>query len=188
MQIPINITFRDLPVSEALKADIEDKAAKLEQFVEQIISCHVVVELHHKHHHKGNLYQVRIDLTVPGSEIVVSRENNLNHAYEDPYVAVRDAFNAARNQLQAYQDKLKKHVKSHEAPSHGVVARVFEDGFGFIETTDQREIYFHRNSVVNSKFDRLKAGDSVRFVEVAGEQGPQASTVKLEGKHHIVSR
>ena len=96
MKQPLEITFRDVPHSDALEADIRDKAGKLDQFYDRIMACRVMVEAPHSHHHKGNLYHVRIDLTVPDGELVVSRAPKEHHAHEDPYVAVRDAFDAIR--------------------------------------------------------------------------------------------
>ena len=187
MQLPLQITFRNLGQSDAIEADIRERAAKLEQFYNQIISCRVVVEASHKHHHKGNLYHVRIDLKVPNKEIVVSREPHQHQAHEDAYVAVRDAFDAARRQLEDYARLRRQEVKTHEVPAHGHVSQLFpEQHYGKIATPDGREIYFHRNSVLNSGFDSLEVGSEVRFDEEEGDLGPQATTVRLVGKHHIV--
>ena len=116
MQTEIQITFRDIPRSEALEADIREKAAKLEQFYDHIMGCRVMVEAPHQHHHKGYLYHVRIDLTVPGGEIVVKRDPKAHQAHEDAYVAVRDAFDAAKRQLQNYVKKTRGKVKKHATP------------------------------------------------------------------------
>lgn len=187
MKQPLQITFRNMDHSAALEANIREKAVKLAQFCEDIMHCRVVVESHHKHQHQGNLYHVRIDLTVPDQEIVVSREPGAHHSHEDPYVTIRDAFNAATRQLQDYNAKRQLHVKRHEVEAHGRIARLFpSEDYGIIETSDEREIYFHRNSVLSEEFDKLEEGSEVRFVEEMGEEGPQASTVKLEGKHHVV--
>jgi cold shock CspA family protein len=173
--------------SEPLKAMVRNEAEELDKLYGQIIHCRVVVEAHHKHHHKGNLYHVRIDLTVPGRELVVSREPGQHHAHEDVYVAVRDAFNAAGRQLKAFASRSSRDVKTHEVPPHGKISELFtEKGFGKIESSDGREIYFHENSVLNAEFDKLEIGTEVRFVEEEGDQGPQASTVKVVGKHHVV--
>ncbi|MDH5573205.1 MAG: HPF/RaiA family ribosome-associated protein [Gammaproteobacteria bacterium] len=187
MKIPLQITFRDFPQSDALEANIREKADKLEEYYDQIISCRVMVEAPHGHHHKGNLFHIRVDITVPGDEIVVSRSPDQHHAHEDAYVAVRDAFNAARRQLQDFAKKQRRHVKTHEVPPHGVVEKLvpYED-YGTIQTADGREIYFHRNSVINGDLDALEEGAEVRFTESIGDAGPQASTVHVVGKHHIV--
>lgn len=102
MQVPLDITFRGIPHSDAVETRIREKTAKLEQVCDQIISCRVVVEAEHHHQHQGNLYHVRIDLSVPQKQIVVSREHHDKQAHEDMYVALRDAFDAARRQLESY--------------------------------------------------------------------------------------
>ncbi len=187
MKLDLQISFRDMPSSEFLEADIRKRAAKLDQIYDRIMSCRVVVEMPHGHHHKGKLYHVCIDLTVPGEELVVNRSADKNHAHEDAHVAVRDAFNAVRRQLQNYARRRRGDVKSHQAPSHGTISELTPDeNFGRINTPDGREIYFHRNSILDADFDKLEVGDEVRFDESAGDAGPQASTVHIVGKHHIV--
>ena len=109
MQIPLQITIRDVEHSEALETHIRGKVEKLEEFFKSIISCRVVVEMPHKHHHQGKQFNVRIDIGVPGSEIVVNRD----HA-EDIYVALRDAFDAAKRQLEHYARKIRGDIKTHE--------------------------------------------------------------------------
>lgn len=187
MKLPLQITFRNMERSDAIEADVRDKAAKLDEFFQHIMSCRVVVEAHHKHHHKGNLYHVRIDITVPGHELVVSREPKDDHAHEDAYVAVRDAFDAAKRQLEDYSRRLRGDVKSHEVSPHGTVSELVPmEDYGRIATPDGRSVYFHRNSVINADFDSLEEGDAVRFDEEPGDAGPQASTVRVIGKHHLL--
>jgi ribosomal subunit interface protein len=182
MQVPLEITFRNLPPSPAIEADIREKAAKLETFCDRITSARVIVETPHRQHRQGKLFHVRIDVRVPGRQLVVSREPGAHHAYEDIYVAIRDAFDDAKRQLEDYAREMRGTLKTHAPSGHGRVARMHaEDGYGFIETPDGREIYFHRNSVVDAHFDRLNVGDDVRFSEEAGERGPQASTVHMAG-------
>lgn len=187
MQLPLQITFRDMPPSEAVENKIREKAAKLDKFFDRIMACRVSVEAPHAHQNKGKLFHIRIDITVPNGEIVVSRDNHDDHAHEDIYVAIRDAFNAAQRQLQEYAAKIRRDIKSHDVPPHGRVMALFpEMEYGTIQTPDGREIYFHKNSVLSSEFERLEVGREVRFVEEAGDEGPQASTVQVVGKHHIV--
>ena len=186
MKIPLQITFRDMDQSDAVEKAVREKATKLEQFNE-IMSCRVVVRMINKHQHKGTLYQVSIDIKVPGAEIVVSRDRGVDHSHEDVYVAIRDAFDAARRQLQDHHRISHQKVKVHEMPPHGRVTELNSaDNYGRIETSDGRSIYFHRNSVLKDEFDQLEVGSEVRFSEVQGEEGPQASTVQRIGKHHIV--
>lgn len=176
MKIPLQITVRNLSLSEAAERDIRAKAEDLNSINGQIISCRVVVDAPHRHHHKGVLYNLRIDLKVPGKEFIVTREH-----HEDVYVAIRDGFDAVRRRLEDFGRRQRGEVKLHEEISpYGVVLRIFsQEGYGFIETDDGREIYFHRNSVLKEDFGHLKIGSIVRFVEEIGEKGPQASTVQL---------
>jgi cold shock CspA family protein/ribosome-associated translation inhibitor RaiA len=190
MQIPLKIAFEGgLTASDALSARIEHEVAKLERFSDRITACRVVVIGCSGRHHQGALFQVRIQIVMPGrDDIMIDRNPDADHAHEDAYVAIRDAFNAARRRLQAHERRFEGRVKSHETPPHGHVTRLFpEEGYGFIETSDGREIYFHRNAVVNDGFGKLKSGAEVRFAEEEGEKGPQASTVHPIGKSHIVA-
>jgi len=184
MQIPLDVTFRHMEPSAALDAAIREHVQKLEKICGDIIGCHVVVEAPHKHHRKGNLFHFRIDVTVPGKEIVVKRSPDGRHAHEDAYVALRDAFNSMRRQLEDYVRLRRGDVKFHEAAPHGRVSQLYpERDYGVIETPDGREVYFHRNSVLDNAFDKLKIGSALRFAEEAGEKGPQASSVRTLGKH-----
>lgn len=184
MTFPLQITFRNMDKSEALEARIREKAAALTRFEGDIQRCQVVVEAPHRHHHKGKLYTARIEVIVPRGNVVVTRDNQLHHAHEDPYVVVRDAFDAAVRQLEDHVRRLGGQVKRHEEPLlHGRVARfVAEEGYGFIETDEGQEVYFHRNSVTGNGFDRLRVGDAVRLVAGEGDKGPQASTVHVVGR------
>ena len=185
MQVPLEIVFHNVDRSPAVEAAVRERAAKLEQFAE-ITSCRVTVGAPHKAHQQGNLYTVRVDLRFPGGEAVVIRAPSENHSHEDVYVALRDAFKAARRQLQDRQRIRRGDVKPHEAPPHGRIASVDrERGSGRIATPDGREVYFHRNSVLNGRFEHLETGMEVRFSEELGDAGPQASTVHLIGKHHL---
>lgn len=184
MESPLEISFRNMDSSPAVEARIREKVAKLEQFFDRIVTCRVVVEAEHRRHHKGNLYNVRIAIGVPGDEIVVNRNGPKNHAHEDVYVALRDAFNAAGRQLEDHARKVRGDVKTHEEPLTGKVLRLFpEQDYGFVQTSDGREVYFHRHSVVDGNFDDLEPGSQVRLVLAYDEsaEGPQASTVKPLG-------
>ena len=189
MQIPLQITYRDMPPSEAVDANIRERVQKLEHFADNITSCRVVIEAPHKHKHQGQLFSIHVDITLPGQEIVVSRQPDNHHAHEDIYVAIRDAFDAARRQLEDHSRRHRGKVKFHEPEPHGLIKKLIPDeNYGVIQTADGREIYFHRNSVIDGDFDSLQPGTSVHFTETSGDQGPQASTVHIEGKHHTVSR
>jgi ribosomal subunit interface protein len=185
MEIPLQISFRDMDPSPAIEARIREKAAKLEHFFERIVSCRVTVEARNRHQRQGRLYAVRIDLRIPGAEIVAGHGHPRDHAHEDVQVAIRDAFDALGRQLEDRARRDRAEVKQHAAPDHGRVSRLFPD-YGFARTADGQEVYFHRNSVSGGGFERLQAGDEVRLViaEGEGEKGAQASTVTPVGKHH----
>jgi len=116
MQIPLQISFRNMDPSPAIEERIRKKAAKLERFHNRIIGCSVVVEAPHRHQHKGKLYRVRVDVSVPGKDVVVDRAKPTDHAHEDVYVAIRDAFDAAARRLEDHARKMRGDVKNHVRP------------------------------------------------------------------------
>ncbi len=178
MQVPLQITYRGIERSDALDARIRDKAAKLEEFHPRITSCRVVVEQRDRHRHQGKQFTVKLDLRVPRHEIAINRDH-----HEDVYVALRDAFNAAGRKLEEAARENRGDVKSHEVPQHGKVARLSrEEGIGFIETADGRELYFSRDNVVHPPFEQLEEGAQVQFIEELAGEGRQAKRVTV-GKH-----
>ena len=188
MQLPLQITFRNMDSSEAVEANIRKCAAKLDRICDNIIRCNVVVEAPPKHQRRGGHFHTRIDITVPGGEFAINREPDPHHSYVDVYVCIRDAFNSAKRQLEEYVSRRKGHVKRHEPIPHGRITALFpEEDYGRIETADGLDIYFHRNSVLNADFAKLEIGMEVRFAEEEGDHGPQASTVRVIGKHHITT-
>ncbi|MBI5462245.1 MAG: HPF/RaiA family ribosome-associated protein [Gammaproteobacteria bacterium] len=185
MHLPLQITFRHIEPSPALEARIRQLAERLDHYSQEIMSCRVVIEAPHKHNHQGNLYTVHLDITSPSGEIAVTRDQHDNHAHEDAHVALRDAFRAAERQLEQRVQKLRRDTKAHETAPHGRIRALYPQlDYGRIEASDGRDIYFHRNSVVNTDFNELDIGMPVYFSEEMGEQGIQASSVHVEGKHH----
>ena len=175
MEIPLQITARDIEMSEAIKAEIEEKAAKLEKIYDRITRCRVVIESPKHHQHMGKLYSANVYLTVPGSELIVKNEMN-----KDLYVAIRDAFRDIRRKLEDYATSQRGDVKHHESTPHGVVSALFPDkGYGFLTDAEGLEVYFHAHSVINKDIAGLKVGMKVRFAREDGEKGPQASTVTV---------
>ncbi|HLI63022.1 MAG TPA: HPF/RaiA family ribosome-associated protein [Terriglobales bacterium] len=178
MQRPLKITARDFTLSDAFEAEIRQKAAALDNYYHRITGCDVTVTAPIDHHRKGGPFDVRIRLTVPGKELVTNRQSE-----EGLAAAIREAFDAIRRQLEDYVREQRGQVKTHEEAAQGRVVRLLND-FGFLETPDGREIYFHRNSVLNNAFDKLRVGMQVRFVEEEGIEGPQASTVAIVERKH----
>jgi cold shock CspA family protein/ribosome-associated translation inhibitor RaiA len=203
MELPTQITFRNMESSENVKEWIRSEAGKLETFYKPIMSCRVAVEIPHRHRRKGAAYGVRIDLTLPGGEIVVkraptlaqglrqaretavSKQKELDAPRKNLRIAINQAFAAACRRLQEYARRQRREVKTHEPLPVARVNRIFpKEGFGFITAPDGREIYFHHDSVLNGAFRRLKVGTVVHFAEERGEKGPQASTVRIAGKRN----
>ena len=187
MQIPVEITFKEMESSAAVEARIRELAAKLERVFDRVVRCDVMVETPHRHQHKGRQYHVRVQLTVPGGEIVASRDPGPDEAHEDIYVALRDTFNAAKRQLEDYARKSLKRgegaPRERAGADHGRITFLdVEKEWGWIEPEDGRRIYFHRNSVLGNA-NELEVGDEVRFTDEMGDKGPQASSVHPLGAH-----
>jgi cold shock CspA family protein len=184
MRLPLQIAFHNMPHDADIEAAIRANTVWLNNHCDRIMSCRVVVDRPHLHHKEGNLYQIRIDLKVPGRELAVKREPSQRADYKDLDVMIRDAFDEMRRQLEDHSRRQRGEVKTHQSLPHARVVRVFpETGYGFLETPDGREVYFHRKSVVEANFEDLKVGKEVRFVEELGEKGPQASSVTPVGRH-----
>jgi ribosomal subunit interface protein len=111
MQIPLEIAFKNMERSDAVEARVREKAEKkLERYAGRITSCRVVIEAPHRHHTHGNCYEVRLDIHVPGEELVVTREGgSKDPAHTDVYIAIRDAFDAAVRQLDDYAHRKNGH-------------------------------------------------------------------------------
>jgi len=179
MKTDLQVSFRNMDRSDAVEAAVREAAGKLERFHDRITGCHVLIEAPHRRHQQGKLYHVRVDVLVPGGEVVVNRDPPEHHAHEDVYVAIRDAFDAARRRLEDYVRRHFTEVKAHEPMATARVSELFpQEDYGFLETPDGRRLYFHRHSVLGAGFDRLDIGSEVHFAEEMGDKGPQASTVR----------
>jgi len=184
MQIPPKISFLNLDPSEALRTRINEKIAKLNSRFPDILSCQVMVEAAHHHQRKGRLYSVRIDVTLPGSQSIVSHHPGKNPRKHDKvFAAMNNAFAAINRQLGRSNDIRRQIIKAHQDHlQDGVVSNFFpKEGYGFISTIQGKEIYFHKNSVENERFLDLDIGSRVRFIEASDEgiKGPQASLIRI---------
>jgi len=175
MQVPLQITIRDIPHSPAVEKQIMKWSDKLEQYSSHIISCRVVVEFANKNHQNGKLYQTNIDVTLPKQVELISSKQ-----HENMYQSIHEAFFCMLRQIDKAMGKMSGETKSHPVPLHGTVARIFGyDDFGFIETSNGTEYYFNSGNVSHPSFDKLNVGDVVEFIEKVGFEGPQAHRVKL---------
>lgn len=180
MRIEPEIAFRHIEPDPAIEKMILEGMDALERAFDRIMSCRIMVELPDRRHETGNLYHVRIDLTVPGAEIVVDRAPPEHAADEDLGRAIDDAFDRARRRLNDFAARRRGEVKTHEAFAHGQVARLLPD-YGFIDSDDGLEVYFHRNSVIEGRYDDLEEGVELDFLVEQGDEGPQATSVRVVG-------
>jgi cold shock CspA family protein/ribosome-associated translation inhibitor RaiA len=180
MQVPLELSMQDVD-NVGIREEVEKCASKLDKVCERIISCRVAVERpNHSSHRPSNGYRVRVEVTVPPRhDVVVTREQQQSTDHRDVSVMIHDAFDAAARQLRDLNERQHQHVKQHpQQEAQGLISRLFQD-YGFLRTLDDREIYFHRNSVVKPDFEDLHEGDGVAFAEEMGEEGPQASTLRV---------
>ena len=187
MQTPVELDFQGMAGTPEIRSSIEKHVAELEQRYGRVTTCRVVLKGPGGHHHTGGLYEINIRLALPnGREVNVGRTAKADERHSDLTFAINDAFKRARRRLQDHARRMQGQVKQHDAPPIGTVVRLDETGdFGFIETSDGREVYFHRNSVLGEGFSHLTVGSRVTFAEEMGEKGPQASTLKPLGKHRL---
>jgi len=191
------ITFRNMEPVPILEEGILKEISVLERFFQRIMNCRVVIEGPRGRRY-GGLYKVRIDLKVPNEELVVENSPSLhgalkdveapsktkqsepNRIHRDVRRAIHDAFQEMRRRLQDYVRRMRGQTKQHDVKIQAKVIKLFpEMDYGFLETPDGREIYFHRDSVLDTHFDRLRIGSAVHFAGEVGEKGPRATTVKL---------
>lgn len=184
METPVEIDFQGMAAEPWIRDAIATHVSQLEQRFGRITAGRVVLKAPGGHHRTG-LYEVNIRLALPdGREVNVDRTPQEDERQSDLSFAINDAFKHARRQLQDHVRRMQGQMKQHEAEPTATVARIDPSGeFGFLETADGREIYFHRNSVLGGT--KLEEGTRVTFVEEPGDKGPQASTVKLMGKHKL---
>ncbi len=175
MKQPLEIRARDVRLSDDTESLIREKVAKLDKYYDRIIGCRVAVEMPHKSQRRGRTFNVRIDLTVPRGTIVITREPD-----EDLHAAIIASFDIALRQVKEYSEKQRGEVKIHIEKPLARVTRLFpEEGYGFLQTPEGREVYFHENAVLEGKFEELQIGTAVTFVEHAGDKGAQASSVAI---------
>lgn len=189
MEIPLQVTFRGVPVSDETDSACRKGALLLEHFAGDITRCRVVVTKPQQRRTSGSLYEVRLNITIPGKEIAVTRVAPEHKSNESLESAVQEAFSTARRQLEDAVRKRRGAVKAHESPAQGRVARMLPlERCGFIVTPEGRELYFHANSLQRISFEALEVGDQVEFREEQGELGPQTTWVaRVAARPHLAS-
>lgn len=185
MDRPLEIAFHNLQSSESVEAEIRKQVDRLEQRYGHLTGCRVSVEALHQQHQTGNLYEVHVTLSVPGRDLAVSREPHHakeRYAHPDVHTSVRDAFRAAERQLEGFKGRQRSHgaASSGGAALAGQVALI-EPGadHGFLIDNGGTQLYFHRDSVTNGRFETLRRGDPVQYVPESSDTGPVAVKVRL---------
>ncbi|MGC8518937.1 MAG: HPF/RaiA family ribosome-associated protein [Steroidobacteraceae bacterium] len=113
MTFPVVVSFQQMAPSAALRSRVRELAERLERFSPNILRCRVWIERPARHKEHGVPHAVRVDVAVPDEHILVGHTHAADPAHEDPYVAVRDAFNAARRQLENYERRRRGQIKRH---------------------------------------------------------------------------
>jgi cold shock CspA family protein/ribosome-associated translation inhibitor RaiA len=171
MQTEPAIAFENIEPSEFVRGRILREVARLERFFGRGIACRVVVHAPDGRRRKGDLYSVRVHVQMPGQrEVVVNRQPPARKSLADPYVAIHQAFKAARRQLQDQARSLRGDVKVHDEQGIGKISAYYpEDGYGLITTPDGDEIHFDRSSMPGEEFDSLELGASVGYQAHEGD-------------------
>jgi len=180
MKQPLEIRFIGMEPSDAVEAAARKKADKLDRFRPDIMACRVTIELAQKHRHQGRPFAVRVDVTVPDHELSVDRVHD-----EDVYVALREAFDDMKRQLEDSVRRVRGQEKLHATPLHGEVVRFGDEGrCGFIRTPSGDEYWFGPDNVADVPFEHVELGAQVQFIPEVAAEGRQAKRVSV-GKHRV---
>ncbi len=179
MKVPLTISYHGFDKRQDIDDLIREEAEKLERFNGHINSCRISLDQVTGRLENGG-YRISIDMRVaPGHEIVV--KNEPKETKEQPAIQsiIRDGFKTARERLKRLSEQQRQEVKSHPGQQvQAAIARLNED-HGFLRSADGRDIYFHRNALVDGDFGELRVGAGVAYSEEMGEKGPQASSVRI---------
>ena len=188
MQTPPEIIFHSVHRSKWVENYIVERLQRLEKFAHRITSCRVSLTQEQASHHKGNRYSVMVEVRLPPNHDLAAKKAKMIHDMATQLPALINlAFGAIERQLKKTAALRRGDVKQadvrHDGHPHGIVEKLFDEGYGFLRAVDDdRQIYFHRNSVLHGDFERLAVGTEVRFTAQDGEQGPQASSVQIVGR------
>lgn len=170
----VEVVPHDVVITPEVQEYLQQRVGRLPEFYDRILSSRVVLRGETRHHQTGGPFSVHLYIDVPQRVVTVTRQQR-----DNLHVAIREAFDAAQRQLQDLARKQRGDVSPTVQPPRGQVARIFHQlGYGFIDTAEG-DVYFHRNAVLERRFDELEAGSEVRYELEVGEKGLQASTVAL---------
>jgi ribosomal subunit interface protein len=185
MQVAPEVIFKDVDRSPWVESYVAERLEHLEKFSPEITRCHVTVAREQASHKKGNRYSVMVEVRMPRQhDLAVRKQKDIRDMDTQLPAVINEAFGAIEKQLKKTVALRRHEEKTHESQPRGVVEKLFAaEGYGFIRTLEEdRQFYFHRNSVLHDDFARLTVGTEVRFTAEQGEQGPQATSVQVLGK------
>jgi cold shock CspA family protein/ribosome-associated translation inhibitor RaiA len=185
MQIQPEVKFHGVDRSPWVETYIGERVQRLERFAEGITSCHVTLTQEQASHTKGNRYSVMVEVRLPpNNDLAVRKMKDIRDMPAQLPALINLAFGAIERQLKkAAALRREERLRADGEQPHGMVEKLFAEGYGFIRTVDDdRQYYFHRNSVLHDDFDRLAVGTEVRFSAEEGDKGPQASSVQIVSK------
>jgi len=184
MQTAPEVIFHDVDRSAWVENYILERLQRLDKFAEGITSCRVSLAQEQASHHKGNRYSVMVEVRLPPNHDLAAKKAKIVRDMPTQLPALINlAFGAIERQLKKTAALRRGEDKRHDGQPHGIVEKLFEEGYGFLRAVgDERQVYFHRNSVLHGDFERLAVGTEVRFTPQDGEQGPQASSVQIVAK------
>ncbi len=171
----LKVETRNVDLRKSWQEKIDGEKAKLIRHHANFVH-HLRVSIEANTHHKEGGFQVKLVASVPQDTVVVTRKG------EKVRAILTEAFDVLALQLKEIQRKKRKNVKNPNggvADSTGIIRMVSpHESYGFILSTDQREIYFHENALKDISIDAIAEGDLVIFGETLGDNGPQASWVR----------
>ena len=180
------VIFKDVERSAWVERYIAERCAHLEKFCDEITSCHVTLSQEAASRRKGNRYSVMVEVRMPRHhDLAVKKQKQVADMQTQLPAVINEAFGAIGKQLKKTKALRRGEAKAHDGQPHGTIEKVFGDeGYGFIRAVgDDRQFYFHRNSVLHEEFERLTVGTEVRFTPELGEEGPQASSVQVVARY-----
>src|SRR5918996_5366865 len=188
MQTAPEIIFHDVDRSPWVENYILERVQRLERFADGITTCRVSLTQEQASHQKGNRYSVLVEARMPPNHDLAARKEKVIRDMQTQLPALINlAFGAIERQLKKTAALRRGEVKSSDrrpdGQPHAVVEKLLDEGYGFLRAIDDnRQVYFHRNSVLHDDFERLAVGTEVRYTPQEGEQGPQASSVQIVAK------
>lgn len=181
MQVAPEVIFKGIRRTAWVENYVAERLGHLEKFAQDITSCHVTLSREQASQRKGNRYSVMIEVRVPRQhDLAVRKQKEIHEMRTQLPAIINEAFGAIETKLKRTVARRRRDQKAHNGQPHGMVEKIFDDGYGFIrDVSDDRQFYFHRNSVLHDDFERLTVGTEVRFTPEQGDKGPQATSVQV---------